>query len=98
MKNEAFQQAIQAYIDNLSSDDKIAFQSATDVMQRLGELQQGKSYISSSYASHMQKAQKVLQCVKQFLGSITICIQHHPEISSLVVGGLNCILTVGTPY
>ena len=96
VKNQAFQTAIQEYLDNLSDDDKVAFQSATDVMQMLGGLQQGKSRISSSHTTRVQKVQKVLQCVKQFLGSIAICIQHSPEISSLVVGGLNCILTVST--
>ena len=83
--------AIHKYIDNLSDDDKVAFQSAADVMEMLGELPQGKSRISSA---QMQKVQKVLQCVKQFSGSVIICIQHSPQISSLVMGGLNCILTV----
>lgn len=96
VQNEAFQKATQEYIDHLSDDDKVAFQSATDIMEKLGELQQGRFRISSSHTTRVQKVQKVLQCVKQFLGSIAICIQHHPEISSLVVGGLNCILTVGT--
>lgn len=96
VKNEAFQKAIQKYIDNLPDDDKDAFQSATDVMKKLGELQQDNSRISSSHTTRVQKVQKVLQCVQQFLGSIAICIQHSPEISSLVVGGLHCILTVST--
>ena len=94
LKNEAFQKAIQEYLDNLSDDDKKAFRSATDVIEKLGELQQGKSHISSSHTTRTQKAQKVLRCMKQFLESVAICIQHHPEVSSLVVGGLNCILTV----
>lgn len=93
MKNEAFQMAIHKYIDNLSDDDKVAFQSAADVMEMLGELPQGKSRISSS---QMQKVQKVLRCVKQFSGSVIICIQHSPQISSLVMGGLNCILAVSS--
>ena len=97
-KNVAFQQAIQECIDNLSDDDKRAFQSATNVIEKLGELQQDKSTIPGSHTSRMQKVQKVLQCVNQFLVSVAICIQHHPEISSLVVGGLNCILTVSTYY
>ena len=94
LKNEAFQKAIQEYLDNLSDDDKEAFRSATDVIEKLGELQQNKSHISNSHTTRIQKVQKVLQCVKQFLESVAICIQHHPEVSSLVVGGLNCILTV----
>ena len=91
-KNEAFQKAIQEYLDNLSVEDKVAFRSATDVMEKLGGLQ-AKSR-TGSHATRTQKVQKVLQCVKQFLESVKICIQHSPEISSLVVGGLHCILTV----
>ena len=93
LKNEAFQKAIQEYLDNLPDDDKEAFRSATDVIEKLEKLQQG-SRISSSHTTCKQKAQKVLRCMKQFLESVAICIQHHPEVSSLVVGGLNCILTV----
>ena len=95
-KNEAFEKAIQEHINNLSTEDKVAFQSATDVMKKLGELQQVKSPTSSSHTTRTQKVQKVLQCVKQFLASVAICIQHSPEISSLVVGGLHCVLTVST--
>ena len=95
-KNGAFQKAVQEYINNLSDDDKAAFQSATDVMEKLGEMQQAKSRVSSSHNTRVQKVQKVLQCVQRFLGSIAICIQHSPEISSLVVGGVHCILMVST--
>ena len=94
VKNEAFGKALQEFVDNLSDDDKVAFQSDTDVMLVLEEL--GKSRISRSHTPLMQKVQKVLQCVQQFLGSVAICIQHSPEISSLVVGGLNFVLTVST--
>lgn len=96
VRNKAFQKAIQEYIDNLPDDDKMAFQSATDVMERIGELQKDKSRTSSSHPCQVQRVQKVLQCVKLFLVSVAICIQQNPEISSLVVGGLNCILTVST--
>ena len=96
-KSEAFQKAIHEYIDKLSDDDKKAFQSATDVMEQVGGvLQQGKSLIAGSHTTRMEKVHKVFQCVKGFLVSVAICIQHDPKISSLVVGGLNCILTVST--
>ena len=94
-RNEAFQKAIQ-YTHNLSDDDKRAFQSATNVIEKLEELQQGKSRTSSSHTTLMHKVQRVLPCFKQFMTSFAICIQHHPEISSLVVGGFNCVLTVRT--
>lgn len=93
VRNEAFQKAIQEYINNLSDDDKVAFHSATDVMEKIEEMQKSKSRITPT---QVQKMKKALQCVKQFLGSVIICIQHSPEISTLVVGGLNCILTVST--
>lgn len=93
MKNEAFQKAIQNYIDKISNDDKEAFQSATDAMNKLGSLPPSKSHISISV---MQKLKKLQQYVKQFLGSIAICIQQTLQISSLVLGGLNCILRVCT--
>ena len=96
LKNEAFQKAIQKYVDNLSDNDKVAFQSAPDVMEKIRELSQGNPRTSSSHTTRMQRVQKVLQCVKRFLESLKICIQHHPDISSLVVGGLHCILTVST--
>ena len=95
VNHEAFQIAIQEYTDKLPDDDKVAFRSATNVLEKLAELQQGKSHISSSH-TRMQRVRKVLQCLKRFLGSIAVCIQHNPEISSLVVGGLHCILTVST--
>ena len=96
VQNVAFQQAIQRYINGLSDDDKAAFQSAANVIE---ELQRGKSRMSSTHTTtRTQKVQKILQCVNQFLGSVAICIQHHPLVSSLVVGGLHCVLTVRTEY
>ena len=92
--NEALQKAIQKYQRELSEDDKVAFQSAPNIMERLQEMEgNGKPLISSSLATRVEK---VLQCINKFMGSLGIFIQHSPEISSLVVGGLNCILMVGT--
>ena len=92
--DETLQKAIQEYVNKLSDDDKAAFLSAPDIIEHLKEMQcNGKSLISSSLTARVEK---VLQCVKHFMGSLGIFIQHSPEISSLVVGGVNCILTVGT--
>ena len=95
-KNEAFSRALKNRIGRLSDDDKAAFQSATDVIEKLWEFQQDRSRISVSHATRVQKVQNLLQCVKQFLASIAICIQHSPQISAIVVGGFHCILTVST--
>ena len=92
-KDKVLQKVIQEYVAKLSDDDRAAFQSAPDIIQCLEEMQRnGKSLISSSLTSRVEK---VLQCVKNFMGSLSIFIQQNPEISSLVVGGVNLILTVG---
>lgn len=93
MKNEAFERAIEQYINMLSDDDKAAFQSAPDIIERLQETQsRRKPLISTDLTARVAK---VLQCVKHFMGSLSIFIQQSPQISSLIVGGINCILTVG---
>ena len=91
----AFQKAIQKYVkEGLLDSDKAAFLDAPNVMDHLQEIQRnGKSVISSSLTCRVEK---VLQGVKSFMGSLAIFIQQHPEISSLVVGGVSCVLTVGT--
>ena len=92
-KDEALQTAIQEYAEKISSDDKAAFISAPDIIKRLQEMQcSSKSRISSSLITRVER---VLQCIKHFMSSLKTFIQHSPEISSLVVGGVNCILTVG---
>lgn len=97
-KNMAFERAVEVILQrhvNLSNDDKAAFQSASgvDVMEKLREAQHGASRISDS----LTRVQKVLECVNRFMGPLAIFSQRSPEISSLVVGGLNCILVVRTP-
>ena len=95
-RDEALQKAIQGYVRKLSDDEKAAFRSAPDIIDHLHNMQCEKNSLISS--SHISRVEKVLQCVKSFMGSLSICIQHNPEISSLVVGGVNCILTVGAPH
>lgn len=93
-QDEVLQKAIQEYVKQLSDDDKAAFQSAPDILEHLQEMQRnGKSLISSSLTARVEK---VLQCVKHFMSSLGLFIQHSPQVSSLVVGGVNCILTVST--
>ena len=91
--DETLQKAILEYVNKLSDDDKAAFQSAPNIMERLQEMEvNGKSLLPSSLTTRVEK---VLQCIRSFMASLGVFIQHHPEISSLVVGGVNCILTVG---
>lgn len=79
-------------MDGLSDDDKEAFKSSSDIMDKLEGMQQSKTPCISS--SLTLRVKNVLQCVKHFMGSITIFIQADPTISALVIGGVNCILTV----
>lgn len=93
-KDEALQKAIQEYIGKISNDDKEAFRNAPDIIERLQEMQCNKKpRIPSSFTTRVEN---VLQCVRCFMSSLAIFIQQSPEISSLVVGGVNCILTVST--
>ena len=94
-RNRAFDRAVEVVQQkhfNLSDDDRAAFQSASDVdvMEELRRAQHGASRISDS----LTRAQKVLESVNRLMGPLAIFIQHSPEISSLVVGGLKCILMV----
>jgi hypothetical protein len=49
---------------------------------------------ASTWRSFDIRINKVLQLINKFLGSVAICIQHNPQISSLVVGGFHCVLSV----
>ena len=87
MEHKTFQNLIH---NTLSDDDKAAFLSAPNIMERLQEMQ---GSVSSALTARVEK---VLQCVKNFMNSLARCIPLGPEILSLAVGGVNCILTVGT--
>lgn len=94
-KNKAFEMAVAVILQkhsDLSEDDKKAFQSASDidVIKELNKAQHGTLLISGS----LSRVQKVLECVDRLMGPLKIFIQHHPDISALVVGGLKCILMV----
>lgn len=93
---EAFKRALESHMEQLSADDKLAFGSASDVMLKINEMNRspGKIPLNSTLAGRVQK---ILGCVRQFMSSISIFIQHSPEISSLVVGGVNCVLKVRIP-
>lgn len=96
VRDGALQRAIQSHVEKLSDDEKAAFRSAPDIIDHLQNMQLNeKSHISSS---HISRVEKVLQCLQGFMGSLAICIQQSPEISSLVVGGVNCTLMVGVPH
>lgn len=90
--NEALQKAVQKYVKALSDEDKEAFRSAPDIMEQLEKIQCNRKHLISS--SLTTRVEKVLQCIKTVMSSLGIFIQHNPEISSLVVGSVNCIMTV----
>ena len=92
----AFEKAIQKYVEELSDGDKAAFRDAPDVIVRLQEMQDNDKPLISNRST--ARVEKVLQCVKHFMDSLAIFIQQSPETSSLVVGGVKCVLTVSVFY
>ena len=92
---DALQKAIQEYVNKLSNDDKAAFRSAPNIIEHLEERQANGKYLISS--SLVDRVEKVLQCVKTFMSSLGIVMQQS-QISGLILGGVNCILTVGISY
>lgn len=91
-----FEKAIRAYIDDSLSDDiKKDFESASDILEGLQKiLESGRETSISSSTS--VRVRKVLQCLRHFMESVAISTGHSPEISSFIIGGVNCILTVRT--
>lgn len=67
-----------------------------DKMQAI-DRENAKANLSRSFGTRIEKT---LQFMKHFMDSVAICIQCNPEISSLVVGGFNCVLSVSlkTPF
>lgn len=77
----------------LSEDDRTAFQSATDIMQIMQTMdaENAQGSVSRTFGARIQKT---LNFIRAFLKSVEICIQHSLEVSSLVVGGFHCALSV----
>ena len=97
---EAFKKAVEQYTKNLSDDDKKAFHSfnsGSDVMAEICNLNNETDKIRVTNA-HSERVQKILNCIKQFMGTLSIFIQHSPEFSSLAMGGVNCVLLVRYCY
>lgn len=80
---------IEACAAGLSDHDKDAFRSAVNVMDELQPIERADP--SKLFSARVEK---ILRCVCKFVDSVAICIQHNPEIFSLVVGGLRCVLLV----
>ena len=97
-KNETFQREIQAYInEKLPEDIKKDFQSASDIMETLQRMQHHQSGSGSQMRisnSTSDRVKKVLQCLRHFTGSVENCVRHSSDISSIIIGGANYILTV----
>ena len=94
MACEAFKKALEQYTNKLSDGHKAAFCSGSDVMSEIQKLNKD-SRVTSDLGDRVQK---VLNCIKQFMGTLAIFIQHSPEFSALAVGGMNCILLVRYCY
>lgn len=76
--------------------DKAAFQCAGDIMDNIRAMD-NKNAATSISRDFGVRIEKILQFIKRFATTVGACVQFSPEISSLVVGGMNCVLTVGPP-
>lgn len=62
-------------------------------MGRMKEIDEknAKKSLSRTFGARIEK---LLQLMNSFMNSVVICIQSNPEVSSLIVGGINCALSV----
>ena len=91
--DNAIQEAIQKYVDELSDEDKTAFLSPADIMTRIQEFNKPDASIRLSGPLNARVA-RVIQGIKQFLTSVSIFTQQGPSFVSLAIGGANYIMTV----
>ncbi|KAF8424851.1 ankyrin repeat-containing domain protein [Tirmania nivea] len=95
--HNAFQEAIQKYVDELSEDDKSAFLLATDIMTKIQELNKSDGPIRLP-GSLNARVVRILQGIKQFMSMVSIFTQQAPQIASLAIGGANCVLKLVLGY
>lgn len=93
--DDIFREALESHKQSLSPEQQQAFLGATAIglMDIVKELDHQHSVESRTRKSAM-KAQGFLQVADGYLNVLGIVIQHSPEYSSLVVGGLKFFVDV----
>jgi hypothetical protein len=96
--NPAFLDALKEYEEKLSDEERKEFDPTTaaspqSLLSAALQLDTDHRERSSS-RSLACRVKKILESMDRFMGVLCIAIQHSPEVSSLVVGGIRCILDV----
>ncbi|KAF8466957.1 hypothetical protein BDZ91DRAFT_762946 [Kalaharituber pfeilii] len=97
--HEIFQEQLSKCQSALTEAQRRAFlgASATSILDMIAELdnQHSQNSITRKYAT---KVKDFLQVADNYLNALGIIIQHSPEFSSLVVGGLRFFIDIGKRY
>ena len=98
-RNAAFADALQQHVLKLSPVESAAFRASHQSLTPESILVKVKAYDQahnrgSASRKCAEKVDKSLRILNQFLASIAIAIQSNPDLSSLIVGGLRCIVDV----
>ncbi|KAF8463704.1 hypothetical protein BDZ91DRAFT_796249 [Kalaharituber pfeilii] len=97
--DEIFREQLSKCQNTLTEAQKNAFlgASASTILDMIAELdnQHSQSSITRKYAT---KVKGFLQVADNYLNALGIIIQHSPEFSSLVVGGLRFFVNIGMRY
>lgn len=93
--DEIFQEALKRHEQKLSPAQRQAFLNASatgliSIIEGLNDQHQKESVVRNAAV----KVQGFLTVVDGYLTVVGICIQHNPDISSLVVGGLKLFVDV----
>lgn len=51
----------------------------------------GQASLSRDFGARIER---ILHVVKAFVAVVGPCVQYSPQITSIVIGGLNCVLSV----
>ncbi|TGZ77426.1 hypothetical protein EX30DRAFT_366680 [Ascodesmis nigricans] len=95
--NQAFLQAIKRYELRLSEDERADFSSPIDVLMKVRAIDEthNEKSVSRRFAARIEK---VLKGLNSYMDIVQTMVQHSPEISSLVVGGVMFILNLGIQF
>ncbi|PGG98467.1 hypothetical protein AJ80_09528 [Polytolypa hystricis UAMH7299] len=98
-QNAALELAIRKHLDQLSDDEKDAFQNAAISLTEDGLLDQVRHLDTdhkavSVFRHRAEQISKLFRFLDLFMGGITVSIQHSPEISSLIIGGIRLVLDI----
>ncbi|KAF8477492.1 hypothetical protein BDZ91DRAFT_844127 [Kalaharituber pfeilii] len=97
--DEIFQEQLSQCQNTLTEVQKKAFlgASATSILDMIAELNNQHSQ-NSTTRKYVTKLKSFLQVTDSYMNTLKIAIQHSPNVSSLIVGGLQFFIDIGKRY